>query len=372
MPSVAADTRQPSSPLAHFVTATDGFQAILETAQEHGIPSVSVGDIDVARNKPFGRDVFVLGSGLSAQVIRHVTDDQTKNVLPPNTTIALKVFHTSGADNHGATRKKTYETILREIKAFCHCSLLGHSNIVQLLYVGWRVDNPFPVLAMELGEHGSLEHLIRTPGPGMSTLQKQNVTIDIALGLYAIHQAGFAHGDLKPDNIIIFRHVNPTRQVLAKITDFSGSQHALDQVGRKPMHITHLWCAPEVLNEDLDTDWEKADIYSYGLIIGSIWARRDAGFGAGRLEVSSSSFLSAFLWTDMKVDDFNDFSWCLKSTGRVLPALKERLEEMKGDHGELLDVLKEALETNFWIRTDTNGLLRNLASLAIHLGRNIE
>jgi len=131
---------------------------------------------------------------------------------------------------------------------------------MQLHFIAWRKGEAFPALAFEHADHGSLDYLIRSFGEGLKYVHKQHITIDIALGLHAIHQAGFFHGDLKPENIVIMNHPDETRQVIANLIYFGGSLQAATHMGREPVHFTPLWCAPEVLNKDPDVNWEKADV----------------------------------------------------------------------------------------------------------------
>lgn len=166
------------------------FETLLMESPRYSIPSVNMGVIGVRKEDASDREVSVLGSRLSARVVRHVTDDTTKIVLAPNTTVALKIFYPHTSNSHASrkiARQQIYDVILREVRAFGHRSLSGHPNVMQLLFIGWRMDSPFPVLGMELGQHGSLEHMIKSPGQGLSNQQKKHITVDIALGLYAIY-----------------------------------------------------------------------------------------------------------------------------------------------------------------------------------------
>jgi serine/threonine protein kinase len=234
------------------------------------IDNIGVGDPNTSRQ------AFSVGAGLTSEVVQHMLiDEASKLDPPPATTIALKIFRSakrSSPSEARAARQKVYDSILREMKAFGHPSLSNHPHVLRLLFVGWNSNHAYPFLAMELGDHGSLDHILRTRGPGPTTRQKRNLTIDIALGLQAIHKAGFIHGDLKPDNIIVFSSDDPARQISAKLSDFGGSNQIYGERGGAPTHFTPLWSAPEVLAKRSKIYWDRADVYSYGLVVASLWA----------------------------------------------------------------------------------------------------
>ncbi|KAJ5996312.1 serine threonine protein kinase [Penicillium canescens] len=234
------------------------------------IDNIGVGDPNTSRQ------TFSIGAGLTSEVVQHMLiDEASKLDPPPATTIALKIFRSAkqGSPSEArAARQKVYDSILREMKAFGHPSLSNHPHVLKLLFVGWNSNYAYPFLAMELGDHGSLDHILRTRGPGPTTRQKRNLTIDIALGLQAIHKAGFIHGDLKPDNIIVFSSGDPARQISAKLSDFGGSNEIYGERDGAPTHFTSLWSAPEVLAKRSKIYWDRADVYSYGLVVASLWA----------------------------------------------------------------------------------------------------
>jgi serine/threonine protein kinase len=67
---------------------------------------------------------------------------------------------------------------------------------------------------------GTLEDCLQLLRSYGSEVRKTHLSLDIALGINAIHACGLVHGDIKPSNIIIQEH--PTRTVIAKISDFNG------------------------------------------------------------------------------------------------------------------------------------------------------
>ncbi|PNP40584.1 hypothetical protein TGAMA5MH_07581 [Trichoderma gamsii] len=230
---------------------------------------------------------------------------------------------------------------------------------------------------MELGLHGSLNFIIKHSPSALSTLQRRHITIDVAMGLYAIHKAGFMHGDLKPDNIIITGHHDPARGIIAKITDFGGSMETVLK-GNKAKHFTPLWAAPEVQNKDADIDWEKADVYSYGLVIGSLWGSCRNGLISWSHGERSSSIFSALAMPVL--DDIeshviaNDFLWLGKIEDRTINNVKTQLEHNAIDQSlqnEILELVTTPLRTHFWLRPDTNALALSLVSFASETGRDI-
>lgn len=294
------------------------------------------------------------------------------------TTVALKVFAQNPVadftDNHSrreyAARSQTYRAILRELGVFCHPDLSEHPNIVKLLFLGWQPQSPFPVLGLELGEYGSLEYILCAPGAGLSRLQRAHVTVDVALGLHALHEAGFIHGDLKPSNIVILRHSNPERQIIAKLTDFGGASRT--GIDNEPEFVTYLWCAPEVLHGDRDIDWNKFDVYSYGLIVASIWTRPEA-FETERQV--SSCILSSFIPNHLESEDRESFLLVIKSVpeNSSESALKLILPEVS-HIGESVaaDIIRTCLVPRFWQRPSIRDIIvRELTDMGPGIGRHI-
>lgn len=282
------------------------FLDILNFGSEWDIPYVDLWRLGVRDDKQDDIDLrlaYTLGAGHTATVIRHEAGMEMKQIVPKGTSIALKSFaQESRSDSPGGrglaqptARSATYRAILQELRVFCHPNLSDHPNIVKLLFLGWKAQTPFPFIGLELGEYGSLDYILRAPGTGLSKIQKTHVSLDIASGLHALHENDFVHGDLKPENIVIVRHSDPKRSIIAKLTDFGGA--ARKQSEDACRFVTRLWCAPEVVNNDPDIQWDKSDVYSFGLILASIWWRPDEYQTERR---RSSCVLSSFVprsWT---------------------------------------------------------------------------
>lgn len=288
---------------------------------EFDIPCVDLHNFGVisTENHNTRHNLHPLGTGHSCSVIQHVTTRDiplnVEKVLESGTLVALKQFHVAyGKErptDETASRRTTCQSFLRELEMLSIPRLRAHENICHLLFVGWLGDSPIPALALELADFGSLEEILVGEGYGLSFPQKMHITVDMALGLAAIHACGFVHGDLKPANVVLFQH--EVRQVVAKITDFGGSGVApscnteTSQGG--PVLATAAWCAPEVAYLDHICDWQKADSYAYGLIVASVWSRPEQLLGPR----SSSCILEFMLELNLETEEERDFFLLIKS-----------------------------------------------------------
>jgi serine/threonine protein kinase/Tol biopolymer transport system component len=119
-----------------------------------------------------------------------------------NRNVALKII--SSESTNDETRRRRFTQEARSASA------LNHPNIVTIHDFG-TVDG-ISYIVSELVDGESLRTLIRR-GP-LAMRELLDITIQIADGLAAAHEAGIVHRDLKPENIMI------TRAGLVKILDF--------------------------------------------------------------------------------------------------------------------------------------------------------
>ncbi|KAL2132010.1 hypothetical protein VTI74DRAFT_4316 [Chaetomium olivicolor] len=154
---------------------------------------------------------------------------------------------------------------ISEIRILSHKPLREHPNIIKILGVNWELESgyPEPFLLLERANADLAGFQSRHRSLPFST--KKSIALDIACGLSALHQCGIVHGDMKPQNVLIFN--KPTLH--AKIADFS---HSILDMGdtRRLFGGTWVYAAPE---------WEKpaptaqllmTDIYSYVLIFAGL------------------------------------------------------------------------------------------------------
>lgn len=140
---------------------------------------------------------------------------------------------------------------------------LRHPNIVHILDYGFLEDET-PCIVMEYVPGLPLGELLSRRG-SLPWHQAIELVLQAAHGLRAIHEQGFVHRDLKPDNILITS--GPSPQV--KLVDF-GVAKSLEPTGvghtRQGTVVgTPAYMSPEQLCGDPLS--ERSDLYSLGIIL---------------------------------------------------------------------------------------------------------
>lgn len=201
-------------------------------------------------------------------------------------------------------RKRHLRTLELEILALCDQSLRDHPNIVNVH--SWGFDYPtrdlksaIPVLFVEKAKC-SLRSLLKQE-PSLEV--RHQLISDIAAGLACLHGTEIVHGDLKPDNVLIFEQPNLSVPYIAKLNDFGMCIPLEDKssVSYQSYGGTPGWLAPEVREAERGklenlSDVRlllKCDIFTFGLLALSIFITSgEPPFG--QLEtISTDSYLQA-------------------------------------------------------------------------------
>jgi serine/threonine protein kinase len=314
---------------------------------------------------------FLLGSGASCTVLQHETGSDTESVVPAGTIVALKKYLIkeplrSHARNNS---RRSLQMIWHDMRIHCHPCFRSHENFCRLLYLGWEYGSLIPVLALEIADFGTLQSVMQSECK-MSMLQTCNVSLDIAVGLHALHAFGFAHGDLKPGNVLLQTHA--TRQIVAKLTDFAGVINSQEtSTSSIPPFVTPLWLAPEVLTGASLVDWQKVDVYTFGLILAQIWCHVDLDL--------LDCFLEARIPKQCPAQDRKDVILYYKICPQNLPesALSQCLDALKNvdleNHGPLhrsfAAMIRQSVLREPAARAGMNEILSQSADLASYCSR---
>lgn len=182
-----------------------------------------------------------------------------------------------------------------ELRVLSNSLLRFHPNIVDLLAVSWEEvqDEPSdngdrntsllsmsirPLLIVELAyqQYPTLDEYVafaRSNNETISADMKVSLLSDVADALSAVHSCGVVHGDIKPQNILIFR--NQDGSITAKLSDFGGcyaseeGNQIKSQAGTTVNGLagTEYWNAPEAASREHPSfGRETRDYYSLGLV----------------------------------------------------------------------------------------------------------
>lgn len=153
-----------------------------------------------------------------------------------------------------------------------------HPNVARIYDIGEHDQVLF--LTMEYVEGDSLATLLERHGP-MPVERAIALTRDILAGLWAAHDAGVLHRDLKPGNVLV------TPEGRAVVTDF-GVARAADSAPEETGGLivgTPLYMAPEQMEGGrLDA---RADLYAVGVVLFEMLTGRRPIEGKSTLAVAS-------------------------------------------------------------------------------------
>lgn len=145
-------------------------------------------------------------------------------------------------------------------------SIAGHPNVVRVIDRG-SISEDQQYVTMELSNLGSLQQV----PIGDSTLYVRLIR-DVALGLHAAHSAGVVHGDIKPDNILLFGTADDTERLVPKLSDFGTAKSlrlgrtTAPSNGSSEIHAGNLaFMAPEVWAGSRPTI--QSDVYALAAML---------------------------------------------------------------------------------------------------------
>lgn len=154
--------------------------------------------------------------------------------------------------------------------------VIRHPNIV--MFLGACTKPPHLCIILEYCSKGSLWSCLHDTGIKISWEFKRKIALDIAKGVLYLHNQNppILHRDLKSLNILLDSACN------AKLADFGWTRIKAKKMTSKIG--TYQWMAPEVIAGFKYT--EKADVFSFGVILWELATRKPPYYGIDGTEVS--------------------------------------------------------------------------------------
>eukprot|EP01113_Clastostelium_recurvatum_P017565 TRINITY_DN2066_c0_g1_i3.p1 TRINITY_DN2066_c0_g1~~TRINITY_DN2066_c0_g1_i3.p1 ORF type:complete len:664 (-),score=136.84 TRINITY_DN2066_c0_g1_i3:76-2067(-) len=159
-------------------------------------------------------------------------------------------------------------------------STIRHPNVLQFL--GTANNPPEIVIVTEYMARGSLYRLIHDKNMELSWHRIRNMALDVAKGMNYLHCCDpvIIHRDLKSHNLLVDEHFK------VKVCDFGLSTMMKQRLDKKTAMTpvgTPCWTAPEVLRNETYT--EKADVFSYGVVLWELCTREDPYAGMPTFQI---------------------------------------------------------------------------------------
>ena len=156
---------------------------------------------------------------------------------------------------------------------------LRHPNI--LLFMGACTNPPNFFVVTEFCDNGNLFELLHSNKQiNLNWDDKRRIAVEVSQGMNYLHsfEPPILHRDLKSMNILLDKNYQ------IKIADF-GSTKFLD-VHMTKQKGTFQWMAPEVIKGNSYS--EKADVFSFGIILHELASRQPPYYGIDRKEVAKN------------------------------------------------------------------------------------
>ncbi|KAH7473181.1 hypothetical protein FOMA001_g12632 [Fusarium oxysporum f. sp. matthiolae] len=223
-------------------------------------------------------DGAAIGSGTTMTVFKCLWKSKNKAVAVKRVNLGIAL----GQSQHEAHSQKysgLLKSLLREMRVMNHPWCKAHPNFVELLGISWDavtsdggISSYRPAMIVELADPTTpqLRDLVKSSRYPLG-LKEQGMMFDlltdVAEGVTMLHAMKIVHGDLKPDNILLFRTKD---RLVAKLSDFGFCSPFTDieyKIGGTP-----YWNAPECMPdapEELRAFRKTItrDLYSFGLVM---------------------------------------------------------------------------------------------------------
>jgi serine/threonine protein kinase len=218
---------------------------------------------------------------------------------------------------------QTHANIYREIvvqRAFRHPHLLGYRGDFEF--------GPWHVLVTDFAPGGSVASYLRRQRHRATTLPEfgaKQVLYQIMDGLAHMHMLGYVHGDIKPQNFLLFNQDMGDPDV--RLADF-GTTRKNDGILITDCYPgTAQFKAPEILRRDPAGWGEKADIWSFGitmhfLLTGAFPWRTD-----GRRPMTRRPSLNPAYWADLSEEAYGLVNRMLAFEPNARPSAEDVLRD---------------------------------------------
>lgn len=181
-------------------------------------------------------------------------------------------FTRASSDVENSVQHQGLAGIIQEIRILANPKLRDHPNLPHILSVFFREEErPVgirPCVLFDLAVSDLQQYL--TSQPSVSAIQEEVIRFasNVANGLGALHACGLVHGDIKPENVLLF---DRNGVLTAAVADLGTCGTSSQVSGAIPGSIR--FCAPEYHSGSPFASFvnkPSRDVYNFGLILWSM------------------------------------------------------------------------------------------------------
>ena len=215
-------------------------------------------------------------------------------------------------------------------------------------------SEPVMYNVLEYAKHGALSNFIRYTG-GVEESLARLFSLQICNAVHYIHSIGYAHLDIKLENILLDHYYN------IKVADMGSSHFVAESDGLSDKRRgTMMYMPPEVMNlkPGQAFDAKAADIYSLGITIFVMFIGEFPVFhkNSGSMSTNDSSNRSS---DDMKVEGGRS----IQIEGDILPdCVKQLIEAMTYEDPLMRPNIDEVLASEWLSQNFSNNILEDVYS----------
>lgn len=186
-----------------------------------------------------------------------------------NETVAVKKIHGHALSNASSVRE-----FISEVAVLCN---LRHPNI--LLFVGACTKPPNLMIITEFMSRGTLFDVLHQSNMRVTWPMRKKFALDTCKGMRYLHEINLLHRDLKSSNLMLDKDFN------CKVGDFglTRTSRGTADVQMTGQCGTFQYMAVEVLANKPYS--EKADVFSFGILLWEMVARKLPFFGMQPMQV---------------------------------------------------------------------------------------